>query len=322
MIEAEDQGEECSERMVASAESGVRLDVYLQNAFPAYSRSLLQRLIRAGEVTVNGAAMRPSGMLHGGEAVRVVFPPPKDTELVAAHIEVEVLAEDDDILVVNKPAGLVVHPTRGHTDDTLVNALLYRAPETFEAMIDEERRPGIVHRLDKDTSGALVVAKTKAAWQALKAAFAERQVEKTYLAIVVGEMANKTGRINGKIGRHPVNRKKMAVLNTGGKEATTLFRVLGEGEGVSLLEVRILTGRTHQIRVHLAAQHHPVLADGLYGGRQRGLFDDAPRQMLHAWRLSVPHPATGVMREYMAPPPEDFRQVLTRAGLPDIRGGS
>lgn len=306
------------ETVVPEFESGTRIDLFLTARFEDQSRAALQRFIRLGYATVNGAARKPSDTLRAGDRVRLNLPPASADEMPALNLDLDVLYEDDDILVINKPSGLVVHPTRAHTDDTLVNALLARDPETFRAMMDEEQRPGIVHRLDKDTSGAMVVAQTPEAWQALKAAFAGRQVEKTYLTVVLGEFGAKTGRFDGPIGRHPVDRKKMTVVRSGGKAATTLYRVLGTTEGLSLLEVRILTGRTHQIRVHFSCEKHPVLGDPLYGGRQRGLPVRATRLMLHAWKLTIPHPADGVMRQHMAPPPDDFRQLLRDARLPDV----
>jgi 23S rRNA pseudouridine1911/1915/1917 synthase len=195
--------------------------------------------------------------------------------------------------------------------------LLHHDEEHFRELLDEEMRPGIVHRLDKDTSGAMVVAKHEEAYWAMKRAFAERRVEKTYLALVLGEFGTVTGRIETLIGRNPVHREKMAVVQEGGKEAITGYRVLNAAQDVSLVEVRIETGRTHQIRVHFAHLRHPVLGDPVYGGRRREMPISVKRQMLHAWKLVLPHPRTGVMCEYRVPPPEDFLDALAALGMPD-----
>lgn len=321
-IETPNQADgDCRAEIVAEAEDGSRIDVFLSSRFEQWSRAALQKMIRDGRVSANGASCKPADTVRTGDRVLIQPPEPADETIQPLDLDLDILYEDEAMLVINKPAGLVVHPTRGHSEDTLVNALLAHDPEAFQAMIDEERRPGIVHRLDKDTSGAMVVARTPRAWQELKAAFAERRVEKTYLTVVIGEFGAKTGRFDGAIGRHPVNRKRMAVLREGGKPALTLYRVLGSACNLTLLEVRIMTGRTHQIRVHFAREQHPVLADPIYGGRQRDITVPAPRLMLHAWKLTIPHPEDGVMRQYMAPPPEDFRSVLAAADLPDISAG-
>lgn len=314
--------DDCRVEIVPEAEAGTRIDVFLSAQFEQWSRAALQTMIREGRVTINDDACKPADTVRAGDHIQVRPPEPENEEIRALDLDLDILYEDETMIVINKPAGLVVHPTRGHTDDTLVNALLAHDPEAFQAMVDEERRPGIVHRLDKDTSGAMVVARTSQAWQELKAAFAERRVEKTYLTVVIGEFGAKTGRFDGAIGRHPVHRKRMAVLREGGKPALTFYRVLGSAHNLTLLEVRIMTGRTHQIRVHFAGERHPVLADPIYGGRQRDITVPAQRLMLHAWKLTIPHPEDGVMRQYMAPPPEDFRSVLAAADLPDISSGT
>lgn len=303
---------------VSAQEAGLRLDVVLSARFQHASRASLQTVIRRGAATVNGLRRKPADTVCENDRIHVDFPPEDPEEILPWSVDLDILHEDEDMLVVNKPPGLVVHPTRGHQDDTLVNVLLAHDSASFEAMIDAERRPGIVHRLDKDTSGVLVVARCERARQTLKAAFAERTVEKTYLAVVLGEFDDMGGRIESPIGRHPVNRKKMTVVREGGKPAITLYRVLGNSRGLSLVEVRILTGRTHQIRVHFACERHPVFGDALYGGRQRGLDVEAPRQMLHAWKLALPHPSTGLWTHFIAPPPEDFLHVLAEADLPRI----
>jgi len=308
-------GREPAEIRVSPATAGLRVDQLLARSFPAVSRAFAQRCIKTGHVLLNDRACRQADTVKTNDLVRVQWPEPEPFELKPEAIDLDILTEDDDILVLNKPADLVVHPAAGNPTGTLVHGLLQHDEEHFAEMIDEDLRPGIVHRLDKDTSGVMVVTKNEAARRAMKRAFAERQVEKTYLALVLGEFGTVTGTIRTQIGRHPRNRTKMAVVAEGGKPAVTRYRVLASAQNVTLVEVNIETGRTHQIRVHFAHLKHPVLGDPLYGGRQ----NDAPlrpkRQMLHAWKLVFPHPRTGIMREYMAPLPADFQQVLTELGL-------
>jgi len=298
---------------------GERVDVVLASTFSEYSRSFFQRGIRSKRILLNSQPCRPADTLRAGDRLTVQWPRTPRVTIAAEELDLDVLDEDDDVIVLSKPAGLVVHPAKGNQTGTLVHGLLYHDEEHFTELLTAGNvRPGIVHRLDKDTSGVMVVAKNERSRFALSNAFRDRNVEKTYLAIVVGEFGAKTGRIEGDIGRHPVNRKKMAVIPEGGKRAVTLYRVLGTNEDLTLVEVRILTGRTHQIRVHFAHLRHPVLGDDLYGGRQRDLDVPAERQMLHAWKLTFPHPASGLMREYMAPIPNDFRAALQAAGLPVV----
>jgi len=313
---------ETVEVCVPHAFDGMRVDQCLAGRFPAFSRAFFQRCLRTGSVSLNGHACRPADTVKTNDILLIEWPPAAAAvELEGEAIDLDVLAEDDDVLVVNKPPGLVVHPTRHNWTGTLVNALLHRDEERFRDLADEDQRPGIVHRLDKDTSGVMVVAKNESAWTAMKDAFRERCVEKTYLALVLGEFGAVTGRIETRIGRNPRHRLKMAVLEDGGKLAITRYRVLSSGQGVTLVEVHIETGRTHQIRVHFAHLRHPVLGDPLYGGRQRDAAFRPSRQMLHAWRLAFPHPRTGVMREYSAPPPDDFLAALRALGMPDYWQG-
>lgn len=303
------------ELRVAHTIAGMRLDLFLTQLLPERSRSFYQHCIRDGYVRLNRGSCRPADRIKTNDLVEFECPPEKRVALVAEDIPFDVLMEDDDILVICKPAGLVVHPARGHWTGTLVHGLLGHDEESFSALADDEMRPGIVHRLDRDTSGAMVVAKNEYARAELARAFAERRVEKTYLTIVVGELPEKTGDILYPIGRHPINRLKMAVVHRGGKHAVTRWRVLQSTGSLSLVEVRIETGRTHQIRVHLAHLHHPVFGDHMYGGGRHCLEASARRQMLHAWKLSFPHPRTGLARQYMAPLPEDFVRVMMDAGM-------
>lgn len=305
---------------VEESDSRQRLDGFVSRRGEGRSRSLVQKCIRDRLVLVNGNASRAAARLKPGDQISVAWPPEYEPRAEGEDIPLNILFEDDDIIVINKQPDLVVHPNNNFRTGTLVNALIYHDPENFKKMLDEHLRPGIVHRLDKDTSGALVIAKNLRARKALKKSFKARDVEKTYLAIVVGEFGAVTGRVENLLGRHPLQRTKMAVVEEKGKNAITNYRVLGTSNDLSLMQVRIETGRTHQIRVHFAHLRHPILGDGVYGGRQKGLAIAAPRQMLHAWKLVIPHPVTGVKREFMAPPPEDFRTILDMARLPMIAG--
>jgi len=291
---------------VPNEHAGWRLDRYLVLALPQFSRSRLQTLIRAGDVQLQGQAARPRETVHAGDVVRLTEPPVQEIEAQAEEIPLHLLFEDDDLLVLNKPAGLVVHPGAGNQTHTLVNALLHHC--TSLSGIGGKQRPGIVHRLDKETSGCLVVAKNDAAHQHLSRQFAEREVKKIYLALVAGTLKRPRGTIDAAIGRHPVQRKKMAVHRTKGRIARTDYRVLQAGGGVSLVECAIHSGRTHQIRVHLHHIGHPVIGDSLYGKKVA-----APRQMLHAWKLGFTHPRTNERLFCEAPVPEDFRTALDAA---------
>jgi 23S rRNA pseudouridine1911/1915/1917 synthase len=307
--------------VVPPAGDGLRLDQCLATLVGGHSRAYYQKLIRNGDITLRGRPCRRAETVHTGDEILIRHPQAGPQRLEAEDIDFGILYEDDDILVINKPPDLVVHPAEGSRTGTLVHGLLFHDEESFTDMADENQRPGIVHRLDKDTSGVMVVAKNEDARRSLKASFKERDVEKTYLALVIGEFGAVTGSIENQIGRNPRNRQKMAVVSEGGKHALTKYRVLGSANGCSLLEVRIYTGRTHQIRVHFSHLNHPILGDGMYGGNRAGLLHEAPRQLLHAWKLVFPHPRTGVMRQYMAPLPDDFADALEALGLPKIGHG-
>ena len=283
-----------------------RLDVWLAAAHPAITRSRWQQLIKDGHITLNGTPLcKPNTSLAPGDTLLFTPPAPTPSPLAPADIPLAILYEDDDLLVINKPAGLVVHPAPGHPGNTLVNALLHHCAHLQG--IGGELRPGIVHRLDKDTTGVLVVAQNEAAHAALVAQFAGRTTRKEYLALVWGIPAKPRGEINQPIGRHPVHRKKMAVTAKG-RAALTRYEVMGTGPRAALLRLEIETGRTHQIRVHLAHLGHPVVGDATYG-RARSLPPDAPpitRQMLHAHQLHITHPRTHAPLVFTAPPPADF----------------
>lgn len=296
-----------------------RLDRFLAEALPELSRARLQALVREGEVEVDGAPARPSTRLRGGEEVRVRIPPLPPSELTPEAIPLRLLYEDDDLVVLDKPAGLVVHPARGHRDGTLVNALLHALPGLGEEGLGE--RPGIVHRIDKGTSGLLVVARNDRTLRALQAAFAVHDIERAYLAVVFGVPRFLEGRIESLLGRHPRDRMRFASVLAGGKRAVTHWRKLGERVGVALLACELETGRTHQLRVHLSEAGHPIVGDALYRGRARlpaalqGWEERLDHQLLHAARLGFVHPATGARLSFEAAPPADFQAFCAEAGL-------
>ncbi|MBA2436560.1 MAG: RluA family pseudouridine synthase [Chthoniobacterales bacterium] len=294
------------ELTVPNEHAGDRLDRYLALALPQFSRSRLQALIRAGDVRLREQPARPRETVRAGDVVRLIEPVVEEIEDKAQEIPLAILFEDEDLLVLNKPAGLVVHPGAGNQTHTLVNALLHHCPNL--SGIGGMQRPGIVHRLDKDTSGCLVVAKNDAAHQELARQFAEREVKKIYLALVAGRLKRPRGTIDAPIGRHPVQRKKMAIDQRRGRAAITEYRVLQSGGGFSLVECALHSGRTHQIRVHLHHLGHPIIGDALYG-KNAG----ARRQMLHSWKLGFTHPQTGERRFFEAPIPEDFQAALDTA---------
>ena len=296
-----------------------RLDKVLLSRHPDFSRSRIEGLVKAGFVTVNGAVASKAGMkVSDGDEIVVEIPPPVPAVPEPEDIPLSVVFEDGDMLVVDKPPGMVVHPAPGHFTGTLVNALLAHCPDL--SGIGGVARPGIVHRLDQDTSGLIVVAKTQAAMDSLAKAFAShKNVEKTYLAVVHGRPRLDSGRIENMIGRHPVDRKRMAILERGGKLAITNWRVLPDvaekrqkGRPFSVVECRIETGRTHQIRVHMASLGCPVIGDRTYGkGALDRRLEPVPcRQMLHAWRLKLRHPATGAELSFEVPPPPDMQPYL------------
>ena len=286
-------------------EGGQRLDKYVAQMVPDLSRSRAQRLIEEGLITVNGEAAKPSYRVEAGDRVVVRIPPPEPVEVRPEPIPLDIVYEDADILVVNKPAGMVVHPAHGHRAGTLVNAILAHCPEL--AATDEELRPGIVHRLDKDTSGLIVVAKNEAARRYLQRQFKRREVRKVYLALVEGRLEPPQGVIEAPIGRHPRHRKRMAVVE-GGREARTDYRVLEYFDQHTLVAAEPKTGRTHQVRVHFASLGHPLVGDPLYGFRRQRL--PLRRQFLHAQTLGFRLPASGQYVEFTAKLPEDLRKVL------------
>jgi 23S rRNA pseudouridine1911/1915/1917 synthase len=303
---------------VAPGEAGSRLDQLLAGRLD-FSRARLQRWLKSGLVSVNGRPRPPSYKVRAGDAIEVAVPPPEPSHLLPEALPLEIVYEDRDLLVVNKPPGLVTHPGAGHRTGTLLNALLHHCPELQE--IGDVSRPGLVHRLDKDTSGLLVVAKTDLAHRSLVNQFQKHEVKKKYLALVWGRLPQREGRIAQEIGRHPTERHKMSVHARRGKEAVTRWRVVQEFSGpLTLLELTIETGRTHQIRVHLTSLGHPVLGDATYGGGASRLKSAPPalsglrplvkRQMLHAWQLKFTHPRSGEEVGWEAALPGDFQGVM------------
>ena len=318
--------EEIRELVADGSASNERLDRYLSRVTDL-PRSQVQRLINGGRVLVEGRRLKASAAVFPGQRIRLSIPPPQPSALTAEPIPLEILYEDGDLVVLNKPAGLVVHPAPGHSRGTLVHALLHHCPDL--PGIGEERRPGIVHRLDKDTSGVMVVAKTDAAMASLAGQFKERRVKKTYLALVHGEVRQTGARIVTEIGRHDRDRKRMAVGTRKGREAVTTYRVMKRLDGFTLLQVHPETGRTHQIRVHLSAMGHPVVGDKVYGGTREKKFRVSgfgfrvkpKRQLLHAWKLGLFHPRTDNWMEFEAPLPADFMSWLhTEPSVDTTRG--
>jgi 23S rRNA pseudouridine1911/1915/1917 synthase len=293
------------EFIVRATDAGARLDRFLADSADEFSRSRIQVLIRDGLVTLNGAVPRARDIVRAGDRIVLIEPPVQAIDLVPETIALSVLFEDNDLIVINKPAGISVHPGAGRKRGTLVNALLSHCKNL--SGIGGKERPGIVHRLDKETSGCLAVAMNDFAHLELSRQFAARTVEKIYLVLVAGKLRRGSGTIVAAIARHRVHRKKMTIAREGGREARTDFKVVRSGGDASLLECRLHSGRTHQIRVHLQHLGHPILGDIVYGGRKAGKF---PRQMLHAWKLAFDHPRTKQRMHFEAPLPEDFKRAM------------
>lgn len=290
-------------------DAGTRLDSFLAASLPELTRSAAARLIETGQVAVNGRPAVKSGRLSGNETVCVVLPDPEPVEAVPQDIPLDVVYEDRDVIVVNKPSGLVVHPAPGHPDGTLVNALLYHCGESLSG-IGGALRPGIVHRIDRDTSGLIIAAKNDAAHQALSAQLQDHILARTYEAVVIGNLREDAGTVDAPIGRHRTDRKKMAVVDRGGKSAVTHWEVLERFPGYTYIRCRLETGRTHQIRVHMAYIGHPILGDTVYGAKKSvaGLTG----QCLHAVGLRFLHPRSGEAVELSCPLDPEFTAVLEK----------
>ena len=296
-------------RLRASEESkNQRLDAFLASSLDGLTRSQATRLIESSEVAVNGRAVSKSYKLAGGEDVAVTLPEPEPVEAVPQDIPLDVVYEDADVIVVNKPSGMVVHPAPGHPDGTLVNALLYHCAGTLSG-IGGALRPGIVHRIDRDTSGLIIAAKNDAAHQYLSAQLADHTLARTYECIVVGKLREDRGAVDAPIARHPTDRKRMAVV-AGGREAVTHWEVIARYPGYTHVRCRLETGRTHQIRVHMAYIGHPILGDTVYGAKKE--VPGLTGQCLHAVGLRFLHPRTHEVVELSCPLPEEFTRMLQK----------
>ena len=290
-------------------EAGVRLDVFLAAALENTSRSAAQKLLEAGAVTLDGKPLRKQDKTVAGADYAVVLPEVKPVAVEARAMPLDVVWEDADLLVLNKPKGVVVHPAPGHWDDTLVNALLYHCRGDLSG-INGELRPGIVHRIDKDTSGLLIVAKNDFAHQALAAQLQDHSLSRVYDAIVCGGIREDEGTVDAPIGRHPTDRKKMAVTVKNSRRAVTHYEVVERFDGYTRIRCRLETGRTHQIRVHMAYKNHPILGDTVYGRAKPELGQTS--QCLHAGSLTFRHPRTGELVTVTCPLPDYFEEVLEK----------
>ena len=288
---------------------GERLDAFVARVCPELSRSAAQRLIEEGCVTRNGKAGKKNDKLNAGDQISVTVPEPKEVDIVAKEIPLDIVYEDEDLLVINKPKGLVVHPAAGHQDDTLVNGLLYALGDDLSG-INGELRPGIVHRIDKDTSGLLAVAKNDLAHTVLASQLKDHTMARTYEAIVCGSFREDSGTVDAPIGRHPSDRKKMTVTERNSKNAVTHWEVIARYRGYTHIRCRLETGRTHQIRVHMAHIGHPILGDTVYGHKKPELGQSS--QVLHAGSLCFRHPRDGRPVMVFAPRPDYFEQVLQK----------
>ena len=310
---------------ITAQESAERIDALLARCVPELTRSAAARLIEDGAVTVGGRTVRKNYKCAPGDEISLIMPEAADCELRPQDIPIDVVYEDDDLLVVNKARGMVVHPAPGHPDGTLVNALMFRCGDSLSG-IGGEKRPGIVHRIDKDTSGLLIVAKNDFAHLALSAQLADRSLSRVYEAVVRGGMREDSGTVNAPIGRHPTDRKKMAVTQKGSRSAVTHWEVIARYRGYTHIRCRLETGRTHQIRVHMAWKGFPLFNDARYGGARilkgttfskyrqfvENCFALLPRQALHARCLGFVHPSTGREVYFESELPADFRAVLDR----------
>ena len=300
-------------RIITARESGERIDALLARSVEELTRSAAQHLLEDGRVTLDGLPVRKNYRCRAGDEFELLLPPPADVPLVAQELPLDIVFEDPDVIVVNKPRGLVVHPAPGHPDGTLVNALLWHCGDSLSG-IGGEKRPGIVHRIDKDTSGLLIVAKNDFAHQRLSAQLADRSLSRIYEAVVHGGFREDSGTIERPIGRHPTDRKRMAVTEKNARHAVTHWEVLKRYRDYTQIECRLETGRTHQIRVHMASLGHPLLGDGVYGAPcpEKGLEG----QCLHARALKFIHPRSGEEIRLETELPPYFREVLSKLGNP------
>ncbi len=295
-----------SEYLVKEEESGQRLDVYLAKTADL-SRSAVQKNIKEGGITVNGREQKANYKVETGDLVRLILPAARPLDVLAEEIPLEILYEDDDLLVVNKPKGMVVHPAPGHSSGTLVNALLYHCGDSLSG-INGVLRPGIVHRIDRDTTGSLLVCKNDNAHQKIAQQIKEHSIHRLYRGIVLGNVTKEQGIVDAPIGRHPIERKKMAINEKNGKHAVTHYRVLKRFGDLTYMEFQLETGRTHQIRVHMASIGHPLLGDEVYGPKKCRFRLQG--QTLHAYLIGFCHPSTNTYMEITAPLPDYFTRLL------------
>ena len=287
----------------------MRLDKYLADQFPEQTRSYLQKLIKDGEVTVNGKNVKTGYQLSKGDEVSVNIPEPKELDVEPQKMDLDIVYEDDDVILVNKPKGMVVHPAPGHTTDTLVNGLLYHCKDNLSG-INGVARPGIVHRIDRDTTGILIVCKNDMSHNSIAAQLKEHSINRRYRALVHGNLKDDTGTVEGPIGRHPIERKKMAINEKNGKPAVTHYTVLERFGNYTLIECKLETGRTHQIRVHMTSIGHPLVGDEVYGPAKCPF--KLQGQCLHAMILGFVHPRTGEYMEFSADLPDYFEDLLRK----------
>ena len=288
---------------------GLRIDRYLSEQLPEISRSYLQKVIRDGGVLVSGSPIKANYKVNIGDVIELLLPPAVEPQIQPEDLPLSILYEDSDVIFVNKPKGMVVHPSAGHTSGTLVNGLLYHCQGELSG-INGVMRPGIVHRIDKDTTGVLVVCKNDWAHNRVAEQLKEHSITRRYRAVVWGSLKEDVGTVDAPVGRHPVDRKRMAVVSKGGKHAVTHYRVLERFERFTYIECELETGRTHQIRVHMASIGHPLLGDEVYG-RGRSPYS-LQGQVLHAMVLGIRHPSTGEYLEVEAPLPEYFIELLEK----------
>ena len=287
----------------------MRLDKYLAEQFPEQTRSYLQKLIKEGQVMVNGKTVKSGYQLSKGDEVSVTIPEPKELDVEPQKMELDIVYEDEDVILINKPKGMVVHPAPGHTTDTLVNGLLYHCKDNLSG-INGVARPGIVHRIDRDTTGILIVCKNDMSHNSIAAQLKEHSINRRYRALVHGNLKEDTGTVEGPIGRHPVDRKKMAINERNGKPAVTHYTVLERFGNYTLIECKLETGRTHQIRVHMTSIGHPLVGDEVYGPAKCPF--KLQGQCLHAMVLGFVHPRTGEYMEFSADLPEYFEDLLKK----------
>ena len=290
-------------------QEGERLDKFLSTIYPDFSRAFFQKLIKNQKVWVNDQNQKASFLVHTDDLVKIEIPDAVETTIVPEDIPLDILYEDQDLLIVNKPKGMVVHPSAGHYTGTLVNAIMYHCKDSLSG-INGEIRPGIVHRIDMDTTGSLIVCKNDEAHVDIAQQIKEHSVNRIYVGIVCGNVKDDEGTIEGPIGRHPIERKKMAINEKNGKPAITHYKVLERFGNYTYMQFKLETGRTHQIRVHMASIGHPLLGDALYSSN-RSTFKNLQGQTLHAQTIGFIHPKTGEYMEFSAPLPEYFKKLLS-----------